>query len=50
MNRPAENHALESKGAIWDRPVQGRNLSGETFGDQFTPGVPTLLVFLRHFG
>ena len=50
MNRPVENHDVEPSGTIWDRPVEGRHLSGKTFGDQFTPGVPTLLVFLRHFG
>jgi hypothetical protein len=31
------------------RSVSGRNLSGETLGEEIGAG-PTLLVFLRHLG
>jgi hypothetical protein len=34
---------------VLDMPVDGVNLRGKTFGEQFGKG-PTLLVFLRHFG
>ena len=34
---------------ILQMPVEGLNLKGETFGEQFGDEV-TLLVFLRHFG
>jgi hypothetical protein len=40
MELPAEALAL---------PVSGRNLTGETLGDEIGAG-PTLLVFLRHLG
>ncbi|MEW6125944.1 MAG: hypothetical protein AB1757_02675 [Acidobacteriota bacterium] len=35
--------------AILHAPVDGLNLRGKTFGEQFGEGA-TLLVFLRHFG
>lgn len=37
--------------AVLDTPVRGRNLRPGTFGDQWREDpLPTLLVFLRHFG
>ena len=36
-------------GPVLARSVEGRNLSGATFGENLRPG-PVLLVFLRHFG
>ena len=36
-------------GDLLERPVRGRHLRGDTFGEALGAG-PTLLVFLRHFG
>ena len=37
---------------VWNAAVEGVNLRGRTFGEQFgdAEGAATLLVFLRHLG
>ena len=41
---------MDPTAEIWNLPVEGRNLTGATFDEQFAPAELTLLVFLRHFG
>jgi hypothetical protein len=36
--------------SVLNAPVEGVNLSGQTFAEQLHPSQATLLVFLRHFG